>query len=104
VSSDDWEACGLFDDRDRAAILWADRVTRNEAHADPDAWARVRAVFTEPQAVELTLVACLFNFLNRFNDTMWLELDDGAPANANLHVHPDAFDRYAAKIDSPHGR
>jgi alkylhydroperoxidase family enzyme len=90
----------LFDARDQAAILWADRVTRNEAHADPAAWDRVRAAFTEPEIVELTLAASLFNFLNRFNDTMWLELDDGAPPHANLHVHPDAFDRYAAIVAS----
>ena len=70
-------------------------MTRNEAHADPVAWAAVREVFTDDEIVELTLASCLFNFLNRFNDTMWLELDGGAPGNANLHIHPDAFRRYA---------
>ena len=48
--------------------------------------------------MELTLVVCLFNFLNRFNDTMWLELDDGAPSNANLFIEPDAFRRYASTM------
>ena len=78
--------------------MWADRVTRNEAHADPVAWERVRARFTEDELVELTLAAALFNFLNRFNDTMWLELDGGAPEGANLHIEPEAFARYAAAI------
>jgi hypothetical protein len=55
----------------------------------------MRASFDEPEAIELTLAACLFNFLNRFNDTMWLELDDGAPAGARLSIEPDAFRRYA---------
>jgi hypothetical protein len=45
--------------------------------------------------VELTLAACLFNFLNRFNDTMWLELDDGAPPGSQLLIEPAAFRRYA---------
>ena len=45
--------------------------------------------------VELTLAACLFNFLNRFNDTMWLELDGGAPPGAQLHIHPESFRAYA---------
>ena len=76
-------------------------MTRNEAHADPIAWDRVRAQFTEAEVVELTLAACLFNFLNRFNDTMWLELDDGAPAHANLHIEPEAFRRYAESIFEP---
>jgi hypothetical protein len=70
-------------------------VTRNEAHADPVALGRARQHLTQPELVELTLAVCLFNFLNRFNDTIWLELDDGAPPGANLHIHPDAFRRYA---------
>jgi hypothetical protein len=73
-------------------------VTRNEAPADPAAWSRLRASFSEEEAVELTLAACLFNFLNRFNDTMWLELDEGAPPGAQLQIEPEAFRKYAATI------
>lgn len=98
MSGEDPAATGLFDERDMAAIIWADRVTRNEAHADPAAWARLRDSFSQAQAVELTLAACLFNFLNRFNDTMWLELDDGAPPGAELRIEPEAFRRYAASM------
>lgn len=76
-------------------------MTRNEAHADAGAWEDLRRVFTEPEIVELTLAACLFNFLNRFNDTMWLELDDGAPPNADLFVVPESFRRYAAAMYPP---
>ena len=85
----------MFDERDLAAIAWADLVTRNEAHADPAAWDQVRRSFDEAEAIELTLAACLFNFLNRFNDTMWLELDEGAPPGAQLMIEPEAFERYA---------
>jgi alkylhydroperoxidase family enzyme len=98
VSAADPRALERFDERDRAAIVWADRVTRNEAHADPVAWERARAWFTDEELVELTLAASLFNFLNRFNDTMWLELDGGAPEGANLHIEPEAFRRYADAI------
>lgn len=45
--------------------------------------------------VELTLAVCLFNFLNRFNDTMWLQLDEGAPPGADLLIEPAAFRAYA---------
>jgi alkylhydroperoxidase family enzyme len=98
VSGEDPAATGLFDERDMAAITWADRVTRNEAHADPAAWSRLRDSFSQAQAVELTLAVCLFNFLNRFNDTMWLELDEGPPPGAKLHIEPEAFRRYAASM------
>ena len=98
MSGENPAASGLFDERDMAAIAWADLVTRNEAHADPAAWSRLRRSFSQAEAVELTLAACLFNFLNRFNDTMWLELDDGAPPGAQLHIEPEAFRRYAASM------
>ena len=98
MSGEDPAAAGVFDERDLAAIEWADRVTRNEAHADPAAWDRLLESFSHTEAVELTLAACLFNFLNRFNDTMWLELDDGAPPGAQLHIEPEAFRRYAASM------
>ncbi len=73
-------------------------MTRNEAHADPRAWSRLLESFTHAQAIELTLAACLFNFLNRFNDTMWLELDGGAPPGAKLHIEPESFRRYAESM------
>ena len=98
MSGTDPRGLERFDARDRAAIVWADRVTRNEAHADPEAWDRLREVFTDEEVVELTLASSLFNFLNRFNDTMWLELDGGAPEGANLFIDPDAFRRYAEAI------
>lgn len=98
MSGDDPEGSGVFGERDLAAIAWADRVTRNEAHADPSTWQRVLASFDEREAIELTLATCLFNFLNRFNDTMWLELDDGAPAGARLSIEPEAFRRYADRM------
>ena len=95
MSRDDPTAAELFDERDLAAIEWADRVTRNEAHADPTAWTRLRKSFNQVEAIELTLAVCLFNFLNRFNDTMWLELDEGAPPGAQLLIEPPAFRKYA---------
>ena len=98
MSGEDPASAGLFDERDLAAIIWADSVTRNEAHADPTSWARLRKSFSLAEAVELTLAVCLFNFLNRFNDTMWLELDDGAPPGAQLLVEPEAFHRYATTM------
>jgi alkylhydroperoxidase family enzyme len=98
VSGEDPAAAALFDERDLAAIEWADRVTRNEAHADPAAWARVRESFNQAQAIELTLAVCLFNFMNRFNDTMWLELEDGAPPGPRMRIEPSAFRRYATTM------
>lgn len=99
VSGDDWASWPTFDDRDRAAVLWADRVTRNIADGDVEARRQVEAQFSEVEVVELTLVSCLFAMLNRFNDSLWLDLDDtGAPAGSNLHIPQASFARYASTM------
>jgi hypothetical protein len=54
--------------------------------------------FSQAQAIELTLAVCLFNFMNRFNDTMWLELEEGAPPGPRMHIEPSAFRRYATTM------
>jgi alkylhydroperoxidase family enzyme len=101
VSGEEPEESGLFDEKEQAAIAWADRVTRNEAHADPAAYARLQECYSDQEIVELTLAACLFNFLNRFNDSMWIELDEGAQPGAQLFVDPAAFRRYAETMFPP---
>ena len=59
VESDEWETAPTFDDRERAAILWADRVARRLARRDRVAYETVRAVFDEDAFVELTMIAAL---------------------------------------------
>lgn len=98
VREDTWEDCPELDERDRTAILWADRVTRNLAGRDAAARARLERSFSEAEQVELTLVIGLFALLNRFNDSLWMDLDDGAPPHAVLSIPPDAFRRYAATM------
>ena len=96
MPGDEWQHLPAFDGRDRAAILWADRVTRNVAGEDAEARAEVERHFSPDELVELTLAIGLFAFLNRFNDSMWMDLDEGAPTGANLYIEPEAFRRYAS--------
>lgn len=99
ASGDDWESCPTLDEREKAAIMWADRVTRNVTDTDTEARRRVEAAFTPDELVELTLVSCLFAMLNRFNDSLWLDLDDeGAPPGASLYIGRDAFRAYAERM------
>lgn len=95
---DDWMDSPVLSARDRAAVLWADRVTRNTAADDDEARAIVERHFAPDELVELTLVIGEFAFLNRFNDSLWMDLDDGAPAGANLYIEPEDFRRYAAAM------
>ena len=60
----DWaEAGNLFDERERAALAWAETVTRVAKTGVPDEACResARAVFEERELVDLTLAIGLMN-------------------------------------------
>ena len=45
-----------FDERERAALAWADAIAWDSDRADAALWERLRANFTEPELVELGYV------------------------------------------------
>jgi AhpD family alkylhydroperoxidase len=60
------EAGNLFDARERAALAWAETVTRVAETGVPDeAYQAVRAVFDERELVDLTITISLMNAYNR---------------------------------------
>lgn len=62
-----WEEGGaLFSERERAALAWAESVTRVAETGVPDAaFAAARAVFEEKELVDLTIAISLMNSYNR---------------------------------------
>lgn len=62
-----WEEGGaLFDETERAALAWAETVTRVAETGVPDsAYKAARAVFDEKQLVDLTIAISLMNSYNR---------------------------------------
>ena len=65
-----YERSPLFDEKDKATILYAERVTRGAAATRTGALDELRKFYDEGQIVELTLVICAANFTNRFNDAL----------------------------------
>ncbi len=60
------EAAYLFSDQERAALAWAEEVTRvSETHASDEAYAAAAAAFTEKDLVDLTLTIAAMNAINR---------------------------------------
>lgn len=60
------EAGNLFDERERAALAWAESVTRVAQTGVPDeAYAAARTVFDERDLVDLTIAISLMNAYNR---------------------------------------
>lgn len=62
-----WQEGGdLFSDTERAALAWAETVTRVDHTGVPDeAYQAARAVFAEKELVDLTIAISLMNAYNR---------------------------------------
>jgi len=59
-----------FDAKEKAVLLYAERVTRGASAIRPQAIQELKQYFNDDQIVELTLTVCIANFTNRFNDAM----------------------------------
>ncbi|MGO4307812.1 carboxymuconolactone decarboxylase family protein [Cupriavidus sp. RAF12] len=60
------EAGSLFSAREKAALAWAESVTRvADTHVPDDAFAAAAAVFSEKELADLTMAISLMNAFNR---------------------------------------
>ena len=72
-----YERSSLFDAREKAVILHAERLTRGASAMRDSALEELKKHFSEDQIVELTLVICMANFTNKFNDGLRVDPDLG---------------------------
>jgi uncharacterized peroxidase-related enzyme len=63
-----------FTPAERAALRLAERMTTDARGVDEDVWADLQEHFDEGQIVELAAVIGLFNYFNRFNDALKVEV------------------------------
>lgn len=75
MQGDAWRDSNLFDEREKAAIAWAEAVTRNTAKSDKALWETMKRLFSDAEIVEITMASAMFNMINRLNDTFWTELE-----------------------------
>ena len=62
------EAGAIFDEQERAALEWAEAVTRLGEHGVPDsAYAGAASVFGDKQLADLTIAIALMNAYNRIS-------------------------------------
>jgi alkylhydroperoxidase family enzyme len=99
----DYRAGGVFDDREKAVLGWAEAMTLNTAKHDDAAWAALRTHFSDAEIVEISLACAMFNMINRLNDSFRTELE---PEEYNRRQHGaiavtrDALEHYACRICS----
>ncbi len=66
-----------FDEKEKAVLLYAERMTRGAAAMRERTLQEMRKYFSEDQIVELTLAIATANFTNCFNDALQVEPDLG---------------------------
>ena len=57
-----------------AALHLADAITRGNGHVNDEVWNAVAAHYDEGQLIELVSVIGLFNYFNRFNNALEIEV------------------------------
>ncbi len=63
-----------FTPAERAAIAFAEELTKSPAGIADATFAELRRHWNERQIVEITATACLFNSFNRFNNALGVDL------------------------------
>ena len=88
----EFETDPAFDEGERAAL----RLARDSAlipNAVTDAhFVELREHFDDAQIVELVSAASLYGYLNRYNDTLANDLEDGALEWASAHLSPSGWE------------
>ncbi len=69
----------MFTPAEQAALAFAERMTTDAHGVSEDTWIDLREHFDEGQVIEIAAVIGLFNYFNRFNDA--LHVDVTPPGN-----------------------
>ena len=71
----DYMRSGDLDDRQKAAIRWAEVVTLMQARDDEEAFAAMQQHFSEKEIVELTVFCGMWNYSNRLCEALHIDLE-----------------------------
>jgi alkylhydroperoxidase family enzyme len=102
LQGDAYRSSPLFNEREKAAIAWAEAVTLNKAKSDKALWETMRRLFSDAEIVEITMASAMFNMINRLNDTFWTELEtleyNRRQGNAIRGITVDDIEAYASRF------
>ncbi len=64
---------GPFSEAEKAALAFAEQLTLNARAIPEPVFERLRGHYDEGEIVELSAVAGIFNYMNRFNDALGMQ-------------------------------
>lgn len=71
---DDPDARSAFAPREQAVLRLAEQVTQDARRFSDALWDELRQFFEAEEIMELVAAAGLFNFFNRFNDALQIDI------------------------------
>jgi alkylhydroperoxidase family enzyme len=76
-----WRNSEAYTKRERAALSWTEAVTNIQESRAPEAvYEEMRAVFSEVETVNLTLVIAMINAWNRLSISLGVQAEDEVPS------------------------
>lgn len=101
IGTDDYMESDLLSDREKAAVLWAEHVTKNTARSRDDVFDIVSKSFSEAEIVELTMISAYFNMNNRFIDSLKIPIEHEDEVNkikGSVSLDPERIRQYLQTI------
>ena len=63
-----------FNEKEAVALRWAEQVTVQSLRIPEPEFQKLKSFYTEVEIVELTAAIGLFNYFNRFNNALHMEV------------------------------
>lgn len=101
IGSDDYMESPHLNAREKAAVLWAEHVTRNTARSRDDVFEIVKQEFNEAEIVDLTLICSYFNMFNRITDSLKMPVEIQSEVDkikASVNLDPAKVKAYLATV------
>jgi len=85
---DAWRESPVYSDRERAALAWAEAVTKiNDGHVPDELYSEAREHFSEQELIDLTMGVITINCYNRINIAFRVEAGNYQPGEHAVLAH-----------------
>lgn len=83
-----WREAGVYSERERAALAWAEAVTLiTEGHVPDAVYAAAKQQFSDEELIDLTLATIAINSYNRMNITFRVPAGDYVPGQFKVALN-----------------
>lgn len=83
-----WREAPFYSERERAALAWAEAVTRlNDGNVPDDVYEEARRQFSEEELIDLTVAVTTINTYNRINIAFKTPAGDYQPGQWEVHAN-----------------